>query len=252
MENQMELNFRKHLSELLNSNKLVIALEIILVLAPTQVSLILGFRPESDFISIAGNLVLLGGPLIYLGMILTILVFWIISNVRGVGWQIFGVSLPKRWIRTLFSGIGMAIVMIIVIVVSQELASLAFPDAVPPDMSRFGALQGSLPNLILNVVVMWITAGFIEELIWRGYLMNRLTNIFGSTKGAWLAALFCSAALFGIAHYYQGPSGMLITGVTGLLLGGAFLISRGNIWPLVIAHGLINTVSFVDMYLNGI
>ena len=150
------------------------------------------------------------------------------------------------------SGLGLAIVMIVAIVFLQELLSLAFPDVVPPDMSRFGVLQGSLPNLILNVVVIWITAGFVEELIWRGYLMNRLADIFDKTRLAWVIALFCSAALFGIAHFYQGPSGMLLTGVIGLLFGVAYLVGRRNLWPLVIAHGLINTVSFVDMFLNGI
>jgi hypothetical protein len=48
------------------------------------------------------------------------------------------------------------------------------------------------------------------------------------------------------------PSGMLMTGATGLLFGAVFLVVLRNLWPLVIAHGLINTISFVDMFLNGI
>jgi len=55
-----------------------------------------------------------------------------------------------------------------------------------------------------------------------------------------------------VAHFYQGPSGILLTGTTGLLIGAAFLLVRRNLWPLVIAHGLINTISFVDMFFNGI
>ena len=56
---------------MLHSNKLAILMEICLVLAPTYVCLILGYRPESDFISLGANLVPLGGPFIYLGMIIS-------------------------------------------------------------------------------------------------------------------------------------------------------------------------------------
>ena len=71
MDDQVKYSALKQLNELLDSNKLAIALEIILVRVPTYVRLITGYRPESDFISLGGDLVLLGGPLIYLGMILT-------------------------------------------------------------------------------------------------------------------------------------------------------------------------------------
>ena len=252
MENQMRPNARKRTSELLHSNRLVILLEVILVLAPTYVCLILGYRPDHDFISLGGDLVLLGGPLIYVGMVFSLVLFWVAASIRGAGWQTFGLSRPASWIRAGLSGVGVAIVMIVAITFLQELLTMAFPDAVPPDISRFGVLHGSLPNLILNVVVIWLTAGLVEELIWRAYLMNRVADILGEKRLALVASLFCSAALFGIVHFYQGPSGMLLSGVIGLLFGVAYLVRRRNLWPLVIAHGLINTVSFVNVFLNGI
>lgn len=212
----------------------------------------LGYRPERDYIPIGDDLVILGGLPIYVGMILTLLLFWVVTKIRGASWQTFGISRRANWLRAILSGVGLTIIMIVVIVILQEILMLAFPDAVPPDLSRFSALNHNLPNLILNVIVMWIAAGFVEELIWRGYLMNRLSGVFGKSRIALFATLFCSAALFGVTHFYQGPSGMLLNGATGLLIGAAFLLVLRNLWPLVIAHGLINTISFVDMFLNGI
>jgi len=243
---------QKRISEFLQSNKLVILMEICLVLAPTYVCLILGYQLENDFISLGGDLVLLGGPLTYLGMIITLILFWVAARIRSAGWHTFGLNQPASWIRAGLSGIGFAIFMIMVITLLQELLFLVFPIVVSPDLSRFGMLHGNLTNLIFNVVVIWITAGLIEELVWRAYLVNRLTDIFGQTRIASMIAIFCSATLFGIAHFYQGPSGMLLAGVTGLLFGVAFLIRRRNLWPLVIAHGLINMISFINMFFNGI
>ena len=252
MSYEVKLTIQNQIREKLLSNKLIILLEIALVLAPTYISLILGYRPESDFISLGDDLILLGGPLIWLAMTLSLFLLWVVTRLRGASWKDYGGSRPASWLRTMLSGVGLSIIMIVAIVILQELLSLAIPDAAPPDMSRFDALHGNLPNLLVNVVVLWITAGFIEELIWRGYLINRLTHIFGQSRMAWVIVLFCSAALFGVAHFYQGPSGILLTGTTGLLIGAAFLLVRRNLWPLVIAHGLINTISFVDMFFNGI
>ena len=88
--------------------------------------------------------------------------------------------------------------------------------------------------------------------MWRGYLMNRVVDLVGSTTLAWGIALIGSAAIFGIIHFYQGPLGIIRTGVAGLLFGIVYLIvGRRNLWILIIAHALIDTVSFVFMFLNG-
>jgi membrane protease YdiL (CAAX protease family) len=248
----MKIKSHQHISRLHRPDRLITLLEILLVLSPTYVSMVLGYQLGGDNISLHGNLILLGGPFIYLGMILSLVIFWMAARPRGISWRGVGLSRPPSWIHIGLSGVGLSMVMIPIIVTLQELLTSVIPDVVPPDMSCFAVLHESLPNLVLNVIAIWITAGFIEELIWRGYLINRLTDILGKTKLGLLAALFCSAVLFGIAHFYLGLSGILLTGVTGLLFGIAFLVLKRNLWPLVITHGLINTLSYVNMYQNGV
>ena len=65
----------------------------------------------------------------------------------------------------------------------------------------------------------------------------------------WTGSLVVSSALFGLAHLYQGAAGVVVIAVIGVVFGLAFLWVR-NLWPLVIAHGLMHVVSFTAMYLG--
>jgi membrane protease YdiL (CAAX protease family) len=141
--------------------------------------------------------------------------------------------------------------IVVSFVVLSSLIQLVVP--VPQqDVSRFAFLRGDLPNLILNVLAMWFTAGFLEELLWRGYLMNRLVDLQGkNTKLAWVIALVGSAIIFGLGHTYQGLGGVVKVTAAGLLFGTAFLTVRRNLWPVIIAHALLDTISFVGHYFGG-
>ncbi len=80
----------------------------------------------------------------------------------------------------------------------------------------------------------------IEEVVVVGYLITRLRS-FGWP--AW-AVLGCSAVLRGSYHLYQGFGPFLGNVVMGLVFGEWFR-RRGRVMPLVIAHTLLDVVSFV-------
>ena len=63
---------------------------------------------------------------------------------------------------------------------------------------------------------------------------------------AWLA----SSVLFGYGHYYKGPPGILQSTFSGLILGGAFLLSGRNLWVSVIAHGCADTIAIAAAFLG--
>lgn len=56
------------------------------------------------------------------------------------------------------------------------------------------------------------------------------------------------AVLFGIGHYYKGPTGMIDSGMAGLILGAAYLLSGRNLWASILAHGFINTCAVVAVF----
>ena len=79
-----------------------------------------------------------------------------------------------------------------------------------------------------------------EELLVVGYLITRLRQLGRGGAGATLA----SAALRGSYHLYQGFGGFVGNLMMGVIFGRVW--QRTNrLWPLVIAHALIDTVAFV-------
>jgi membrane protease YdiL (CAAX protease family) len=68
-----------------------------------------------------------------------------------------------------------------------------------------------------------------------------------STLAQWISVVL-AAILFGFGHYYKGPSGIVDSGVAGLILGAAYMLSGRNLWAAVLAHGLVDTVGVVVLY----
>lgn len=86
--------------------------------------------------------------------------------------------------------------------------------------------------------------GFAEEVVVVGYLITRLREL-GMTNRA---AMLASSALRALYHLYQGFGAGLGNLVMGFVFSYAWL-RTGRLWPLVIAHGVIDTVAFVGYVL---
>ncbi len=82
-----------------------------------------------------------------------------------------------------------------------------------------------------------ITAGICEEILYRGYLMAYITSVI-AIGGMWPAALV-SSLCFGLGHAYQGPKGVLKTGLVGLAMAGLYLLT-GSIWLLIVLHAVMD------------
>lgn len=79
-----------------------------------------------------------------------------------------------------------------------------------------------------------LTAGFCEELLFRGFLLWLFAHVM-----PWWAAGLAQAVLFGLGHAYQGPRGVLLTLVVGLFLTCVVWIS-GSLWAAVVIHALMD------------
>lgn len=117
----------------------------------------------------------------------------------------------------------------------------------PMDVSRFGGMQGNAPMLLGMLAISWSTAAFGEELLFRGLLQSRLQAMLGTRRFAGVLAVLLQAAIFGLGHAYQGPTGILSTAAIGLAFGLVVLRTR-SLWPVIVAHGLVDTVSMLALY----
>jgi membrane protease YdiL (CAAX protease family) len=94
--------------------------------------------------------------------------------------------------------------------------------------------------LALLFVVLPIVAGF-EELLFRGALIGGLAAGFELPV---VLLVVASSAVFALAHGTQGRVGVVVTGLLGLALAGAF-VATGSVAVVVVAHYLSNALEFV-------
>jgi membrane protease YdiL (CAAX protease family) len=113
----------------------------------------------------------------------------------------------------------------------------------------FAAVEGNTAEYLYWLIpVIWGSAAFGEELLFRGYLQTRLQRALGSTNVSALLALVLQAAIFGALHSYQGMAGAIMAGSTGLILGAVYLAARKNLLAPIILHGLVDTISISAIY----
>ena len=179
-----------------------------------------------------------------MGKMLLIGVAWGLIRLRGETLADIGLKRPVSWMRTFIIGIGFAALVFIAIYLSEKAGFRR-------DLSKFKDVQGNLQLAIFGVFYALIGAGFYEEFMFRGFLMQGLAMLFGATRVAWIVACVVQGALFGAAHAYQNPLGIAITGTLGILMGLLVLASGRNLWPVIIGHGLFDASRFVLFYFQG-
>ena len=100
----------------------------------------------------------------------------------------------------------------------------------------FSALLPSGPRERFLFAAVAISAGVCEEVVFRGWLLCTLHNILG-LKGTTL--VLAAAACFGLAHFYQGATGMIGTAIAGIFFTFLYVQSGSLLLPILI-HILID------------
>lgn len=109
----------------------------------------------------------------------------------------------------------------------------------PPEPELVRALiPQTRREMFWAVMVIAPTAAVCEEFLYRGYLLAELSRRFHSVA---LAAAFSSVA-FGLAHTYQGLSGVARAALLGALLSIP-VVRLGSVFPSMAAHFLIDAVA---------
>jgi uncharacterized protein len=219
--------FRVRSKILLRDNKLLIIAELIIVLLMTVAYL-------ADFIPLSETpfLLLLG---------------WLSLWLRGIGWRAVGLKRPGRWRPTLLFGIAVgSLYQFFSLYVLEPLIILLTGKSI--NLSQFAPIEGNVFLLLFFLVLVWTLAAFGEELVYRGYLMNRVAELAGGSSMAWAVSLAVVSVLFGVAHLYQGISGVVTVIAAALVYGGLYLGSGRNLWAPIIAHGVYDTVALLLIF----
>jgi membrane protease YdiL (CAAX protease family) len=122
----------------------------------------------------------------------------------------------------------------------------------PSDLSPFEVLNGNLPRTLVMIVLSWTLVAFGEEIFFRGFLLQGIANLIPKLSGRWIMAMLLSAALFSVTHLYQGPIGVGNAFLAGIFLGSLFILNGRSLWLPILAHGVINTIGFLIIYMGNI
>jgi membrane protease YdiL (CAAX protease family) len=98
------------------------------------------------------------------------------------------------------------------------------------------------------LLLVWTFAAFGEEIAYRGYLLTRAADIGSRSVAAYWVGIVLVSILFGYGHYYKGASGVIDSGVAGLILGSAYMFAGRNLWASILAHGFIDTFGVIDAF----
>lgn len=185
-----------------------------------------------------------------IGVIAALVIIGLTIWLRGDRLIGLGFFPPGNWGNTILWGflLGIAIQL------ASTLFLEPFADKVTnstTDHSAFESLRGNLVNFLLVLLTVWILVAFVEEIIFRGYMMGEIAELIGTSKIARAVNVILSSILFGLAHWYQGKSGALSTGIIGAVLGILFITNGLNLWLPILTHGFIDTIGLFLIYVNA-
>jgi membrane protease YdiL (CAAX protease family) len=161
----------------------------------------------------------------------------------GTPWQAIGMVRPKSWVRATVIGVvfGAAFKLVMKSVVMPLLGA-------PPINQAYHFLAGNTLASLGMLYPIIVGAGFGEELLFRGYMFERLRSLLGRRVWVEVVAVLFTSALFGMVHYpVQGIPGVQQATIFGILF--ASLYSMGAGLPLLmIAHASFDLVALAIIH----
>jgi membrane protease YdiL (CAAX protease family) len=166
-------------------------------------------------------------------------------RIRKISFNDLGLSLSDFNVRNIIYGLFIALCYfgLFHFLVDPLLSKVAQPK-IP---SAFN-IKGNLPMLIQWLLVSWIVAAFGEEIIFRGYLVNRLNEVISNNIAGKLLVIILAGVAFGMVHFYQGLHGVLSAGLIGISQASIYIARKMKLTLPVIAHGAYDTIGFVLLF----
>ncbi len=166
----------------------------------------------------------------------------IVMLLRSPGGPGLGIGLDRLKLREFVQGVGFAGLI--------GLPGLAFVYVARKAGLNAEIVVTNLPDVWYRVPVLLLEAfqqGLAEEIVVAAYVLTRLRQLGWTNQ----RALGAACVLRGSYHLYQGYGGFIGNAVMGLIFGWWFQRTR-RVWPLVVAHCVIDAVSFLGYaYLHG-
>ncbi|MGK2925870.1 MAG: lysostaphin resistance A-like protein [Lysobacterales bacterium] len=175
------------------------------------------------------------------GLVLCLIVITVLMKYRNISWKDLGLRRPKP----LWKAIVLTVLCVISIgVIFNFVIQPLFPHGAH-DINQGQAI--SLGEMLFQLFFIGILAAAIgEEMLFRGYLLNTLNEVFGKNLIGTTGAVLVQALIFGVLH--SGVQGMISAGTIGLILGIFYVASNRNLPVVMVAHAVPDILSIVSSY----
>ena len=168
-------------------------------------------------------------------------------RLRDGSWSSMGFKRPASWRQVLVIAVAAAAARILLgQFLVEPLTGLFWPKPTAPELAN--EIKGNIKFALLALLLVWTFAAFGEEIVYRGYLLTRAADIGRRSAAAYWIGIVLVSILFGYGHYYKGASGVIDSGVAGLILGSAYMLAGRNLWASIFAHGFIDTFGIIDAF----
>jgi uncharacterized protein len=157
-----------------------------------------------------------------------------LTTLRGLGIHSEWLH-AHAWLWWLLASL-VVVVVIVQLILPIVQVSIKYRRRAFLEPKQFEPLRFFLPSSTAErrwFVALSITAGFCEELLFRGFLLRYLHTSPLHLALPW--AILAAAIIFGSHHLYQGTKGVVSTSIGGLIFT-AILIVTGSLWAGMVYH----------------
>jgi membrane protease YdiL (CAAX protease family) len=167
--------------------------------------------------------------------------------LRDGSWSAMGFKRPASWRRILLIALAAAALRILLgQFLIEPVTGLFLPKPTAPEPAN--EITDNMRNALVALLLVWTFAAFGEEIAYRGYLLTRAADIGRRSVAAYWIGIVLVSILFGYGHYYKGASGVIDSGVAGLILGSAYMLAGRNLWACIFTHAFIDTFGVIDAF----
>jgi membrane protease YdiL (CAAX protease family) len=154
-----------------------------------------------------------------------------------------GLVRPRSWL----GGLALGLVLGVALKVAMKAVVMPLFGAPAMNLSFQYVAHDNAAALDLATYAIYGT-GFAEELVFRGFLFERMRKLFGESAAATLATLLIATSIFAVAHWQQGVYGVLNAFITGLVLGAVYLAVGRRLYVPMIMHTAFDLAALTMIY----
>lgn len=225
-------------------------LQVAEILAPFAVVMgtVVVFRP------LVAESALAAQGVVWMGNVLMLTAIGLTLRVRGEGVDALGLTPRFQGVRSAIRTVGQSVLVFLAAAGCFVFGTIVMANVTGlpagADTTELSFMAGNLPMLLFALAGSYLVSSFGEEFVYRGFLIRRVGALLGDGRLARWTAVAVSALVFGAAHYSWGITGVVQTTFMGLALGCSYQLLRRRLWPLVLAHGYMDTILMLQIYLS--